>query len=138
VQITHDVTDGYPSMPSGAHEPASSVAHLSDFASSNDNIGCQLSSTGARCDIASRSWSPPTKPGSCQLAWGQGLAIGSSGGASFVCAGDSVLDPAGQRLEAGVDDIIDSLTCQVRTFGITCFNPQNHGFFVSRTGYYTF
>ncbi len=125
-------------MPSGAHEPAGTVAHLFDFASSDDNVGCQLNSAGARCDIANRKWSPPAKPGSCQLAWGQGLTVGSSGGAAFVCAGDSVLDPGGQRLQAGVDDVIGSFTCQVRAFGITCFNGQGHGFYVSRTGYYTF
>ncbi len=92
-----------------------------------------------RCDIAARDWRAPAKPSSCQLAWGQGLEVGpSSGAAQFVCAGDSVLDPGGMVLANGYDDQVGSVTCQPRPIGVTCFDRAAHGFYISRTGFYTF
>ena len=57
---------------------------------------------GARCDIRKRDWSPPPHPASCseEVDFGQGLAVSHDGKASFVCAGDTTLDPSanGARL----------------------------------------
>lgn len=128
-----------PSVPPGAHVP-SSLAPLaySSFSAQGGVIGCHLGGGAARCDIASSSWSPPRRPHSCTLAWGQGLAVGPTGAAHFVCAGDSVLDPSGSAVPAGRDDRVGSVTCQVRTIGVTCFDATGQGFFVGRTGYYLF
>jgi hypothetical protein len=64
--------------------------------------------------------------------------IGPSGGAFFVCARNSVLDPTGTYIRAGHDDKVGSVTCQVRTFGVTCFEADGRGFFIGRTGYTRF
>jgi hypothetical protein len=66
------------------------------------------------------------------------MMIGSSGSASFVCARNSVLDPTGTYIRAGYDDKVGSVTCQVRSFGVTCFESDGHGFFIGRTGYTRF
>jgi hypothetical protein len=119
-------------MPS-AHRAAS----VTRFDAAGGNIGCRISGDTVRCDVAHRVWTPPSKPRSCHAAWGQGLMIGS-GSAFFVCARSSVLDPTGYYIRDGYDDKVGSVTCQVRSFGVTCFESDGRGFFIGRTGYTTF
>jgi hypothetical protein len=128
-----------PSVPAGAHVP-SSLPPLSytHFDAAGGNIGCLLGGDSVRCDIGSRVWRAPAKPRDCSVAWGQGLEVAASGPAHFVCAADSTLDPTGPVVPAGRDDRVGSVTCQVRGFGVTCFDTAGHGFFISRTGYDTF
>jgi hypothetical protein len=111
---------------------------LARFATPGGNIGCMLSAGSARCDLARRVWTPPKQPPSCKLDWGQGLRVGATGPAGFVCAGDSVLDPSGSVVPNGRDVELDSVTCQVRQVGVTCFEKDGHGFSISRSGYTTF
>jgi hypothetical protein len=128
-----------PNVPVGAGLPSShKAASLSSFDAAGGNIGCRIQGGIARCDIAHRVWKPPHKPSSCHAAWAQGLMIGSSGSTSFVCGRTSVLDPTGYYIRPGYDDKVGSVTCQVRSFGVTCFQSDGHGFFVGRTGYTTF
>jgi hypothetical protein len=111
--------------------------HYTRFSLGGGNVGCALSASHARCDIAVSMWSPPSRPRSCNMAWGQGIAVGGGTG-HFVCAGDSVLDPGGPVVANGRDDSVGSVTCEVRSIGVTCFNGAGHGFYLSRTGYATF
>jgi hypothetical protein len=128
-----------PSVPADAFAPSTHAAHhFGAFRTSSGSIGCTLSNGQARCDISVRSWSPPPKPGSCSLAWGQGLVVGSPGGAHFVCAGDSALDPNGPVVANGEDDSVGSMTCQARKVGVTCFDKAGHGFLIAGTGYTMF
>lgn len=128
-----------PHVPAGAGLPSSRrAASVSRFDAAGGNIGCRIQGGTVRCDIARRVWTPPHKPRSCHAAWGQGLLIGSSGSASFVCGRSSVLDPTGYYIHPGYDVKVGSVTCQVRSFGVTCFQSDGHGFFVGRTGYTTF
>jgi hypothetical protein len=115
------------------------IQHFTAFTTPGNNIGCQLGNGSVRCDISSRYWSAPKEPKSCRLAWGQGLTFGAIGGAHFVCAADSVLDPAGQVVQNEYDDSVDGDTCQVRTVGVVCFvDATRHGFWLSRLGYKIF
>ena len=70
------------------------------FQSPSGNIGCVITSTGVRCDIAQKSWKPPPKPRSCSVDWGDGLTVGRRGKAKFTCAGDTVLR-MGRKLAYG-------------------------------------
>lgn len=128
-----------PNVPPGAHVPsASAPSGFSRFGALGGDVGCQISGGVARCDISARTWSPPPRPSSCHLAWGQGMAVGPSGTGHFVCAGDSVLDPTGPQVPVGDDDRVGSITCQVRSFGVTCFDAAGDGFMIGRSGFYTF
>lgn len=144
VTVTHTITitrTRYirPSVPDGAGLPSIHPAlALTHFDADHGNIGCEISGGTVRCDIGSRAWTPPKKPWSCQKAWGQGIFVGPSGSPQFVCAGDSVLDPTGSYVLPGFDDKVGSVTCQVRSFGVTCFQADGHGFTIGRTGYLTF
>ncbi len=128
-----------PDVPAGAGLPSvHRDASVTRFDAAGGNIGCRIAGDTVRCDVARRVWTPPRKPASCHAAWGQGLIIGGSGSAFFVCARSSVLDPTGYYMHAGYDDKVGSVTCQVRSFGVTCFESDGHGFFIGRTGYTTF
>ncbi len=115
--------------------------HLTAFQSPSGNIGCILLGGTARCDIVKRSWKPPPRPPGCpdEVDFGQGLEIGrrdTSG--SFVCAGDTALNPEDAKLAYGSDDRSGGFLCTSRTDGITCANAAGHGFFISIQSYRTF
>lgn len=102
------------------------------FQSPSRNIGCMMDTSGVRCDIRERSWSPPPKPSSCELDWGQGLVVGRSGRGRFVCAGDTAAGD-GRRLAFGTSIRRGRFSCSSSTAGIRCVNRRNgHGFFLSR------
>jgi hypothetical protein len=102
------------------------------FQSPTGNIGCSITRQGVRCDIARHTWPTPPKPRSCEVDYGQGVAVGKRGRASFVCAGDTALNQGpvldyGKRIRRG------RFRCRSRTDGMRCVNRRNgHGFFLSR------
>jgi hypothetical protein len=128
-----------PHVPAGAGLPSTKQAlSVSHFDADHGNVGCAISGGTVRCDVGRRVWSAGRRPKSCHSAWGQGIYVASSGGAHFVCAGNSVLDPTGYYIHDGYDDKVGSVTCQVRSFGVTCFESSGAGFFIGRTGYRMF
>jgi hypothetical protein len=121
-------------------EAPTAVVHLQSFRSPSGNIGCIMFEGGARCDIRKRDWSPPSRPASCleQVDFGQGLSVDHTGEASFVCAGDTALDPSATPLEYGEASEMGGTQCISRSEGITCANHSGHGFFVSIQSYKLF
>ena len=119
--------------------PPLNVVHRQFFRSPSRNIGCVIAGGAARCDIRNRDWEPPPKPPDCQLDYGQGIAIGSSFRAEFVCAGDTALDPSFRPLAYGDDSQVGHFRCSSREDGVTCTNTNtNHGFFLARDRYRLF
>jgi hypothetical protein len=120
--------------------PATRVVHLDMFRSPSGNIGCSLLGGLARCDIEKRSWRPPARPSSCPqiVDFGQGLEVGGSGAARFVCAGDTARDPASPVLPYGSGSQVGALDCLSASSGLTCRNGAGHGFFISIQGYRIF
>jgi len=125
-----------------AEEPAPAATfHLTDFQSPSGNIGCSLVNGRARCDISKRNWSPPPPPPGCpsEVSFGQGLEVGPNDeSGSFVCAGDTTLNPEAPRLAYGSNDASGGLLCTSRTVGVTCTNSAGHGFFISIQSYRAF
>ncbi len=117
------------------------VVHYSTFASPSRNLGCMILDGTARCDIKTRSWSPPPTPKSCPpvVDYGQGLIVTASGEGQLVCAGDTVLDSQAQTLAYGAVTEVGPFDCASSTAGMTCTNEQTgHGFFISIQSYRTF
>ncbi len=115
--------------------------HYATFESPSRNIGCYIADGMARCDIRTRTWSPPPTPSSCppEVDYGQGLLVTTSGPGNLVCAGDTAMDPAAPTLAYGTATSVGSFECGSRTIGMTCTNLQSgHGFFISIQGYRTF
>lgn len=112
-----------------AAAPASAATF---FETPSHNIGCVISSSGARCDIREHAWKPPPKPQSCPVDWGNGLTVERRGFAHFVCAGDTVL--GGKRvLDYRKSIRRGRFTCTSRRDGVRCVNRRNdHGFKLAR------
>jgi hypothetical protein len=112
---------------------------LRTFRTPTGNIGCVMSDQEVRCDIRQQDWSPPRRPASCQLDYGQGISVGIEGRARFVCAGDTALDSAALRLPYGRTSRAGNFSCASRVSGITCRNTvTGHGFFMARDRYRVF
>jgi uncharacterized protein DUF6636 len=108
------------------------AAQAGSFQSPSKNIGCFIDRSGVRCDIAKRSWSPPPKPSSCNLDYGQGVSVGRRGRARYVCAGDTALG-SGPRLAYGRSIRRGRFRCTSRRSGMRCANLRTgHGFTLAR------
>ncbi|MFZ5869563.1 MAG: DUF6636 domain-containing protein [Actinomycetota bacterium] len=124
------LTEQEPVAP-GTQAPAPAEDRVA-FSSPTGNIGCVLSSAGARCDIAERAWEPPAKPEECQANWGQGLVVGEAG-TQFVCAADSALG-APDVLAYGTELVRGEYRCRSEQDGMRCSGPGG-GFVIARAGY---
>lgn len=122
-----------------AQQPAR-IVHLKTFRSPSGNIGCGLYEGGARCDIRKRDWAPPPRPARCpeQVDYGQGIEVSNRGEATFVCAGDTALDPSSSALAYGTASQVGGAECISRKNGVTCVNRAGHGFFLSVQSYQVF
>ena len=111
---------------------------LEFFRTPSGNIGFAMVEGIARCDIRRREWSPPPRPASCELDWGQGIRVNNTGAAGFVCAGDTPFDPNALVLTYGRTSQIGQLRCASRKEGVTCSNSEGRGFFLGRDRYRLF
>jgi hypothetical protein len=113
------------------------VTHrFASFRSPSGNIGCFMDRSQVRCDIRDRAWEPPTRPTDCELDYGQGIALGVTGNAELVCAGDTAIDPRAPVLEYGERSVAGALECLSEVRGMTCESSQSgQGFFLSRERY---
>jgi hypothetical protein len=110
----------------------SGEAAAGPFRSPSGNIGCYIDASGVRCDINKRDWSPPHKPASCDLDFGQGVQVGRSGRARYVCAGDTTLG-AGRRLAYSSSIRRGRFRCLSLRSQMRCDNLRSgHGFALSR------
>jgi hypothetical protein len=116
------------------------IIHLRTFRVPSGNIGCAMYEGGARCDIHKRDWAPLPRPAECpkEVGYGQGLQVARSGQASFVCAGDTALDPSSSALSYGTASRVGGSECISRSDGVTCVNQAGHGFFISIQSYQVF
>jgi hypothetical protein len=120
---------------------AEPIVHLAAFLTPSGNIGCMIAGGVARCDIERRSWKPPARPPSCPdiVDFGQGLQIGASGQARFVCAGDTAREPGAEKLAYGSASSVEGFLCSSRRDGLSCKRSSDgHGFFISIQSYRIF
>jgi hypothetical protein len=111
---------------------AASASAFKAFVSPTHNIGCIMEARSVRCDIRDHSWISPPKPRSCDVDYGGGVAVGRGGKASFVCAGDTVLE-AGPVLPYGESATKGRFRCVSSEAGMRCVNKRNgHGFLLSK------
>jgi hypothetical protein len=111
--------------------PAAS-ARLIFFQSPTHNIGCVMSGKFVRCDIRHHSWPTPPKPPTCDVDYGEGVAVGRHGPATYVCAGDTAFDPKADVLEYGQRARVKRMRCTSKSNGMRCVNRETkHGFFLS-------
>ena len=105
------------------------------FLSPSKNIGCALSETAARCDISDRSWTPPARPSTCDVDFGQGVQVVGTSPGMLTCAGDTVI--VGEDvLQYGFLVTRGDFECRSEMAAMRCRNVKTgHGFSLSREKY---
>jgi hypothetical protein len=126
-----DVAEDPPATTASPIEP---TGKLTFFLSPSGNIGCAAAPVSVRCDIIERDWEPPEPAGEpCSLDYGNGIAVGKAGPATFTCAGDTVFDPSAAVLEYGEHVELYGYRCESREQAMVCENPTTgNGFELSR------
>ena len=113
--------------------------HFNSFRSPSGNIGCYMNDENVRCDIRARSWNAPPKPADCDVDYGHGISVGTTGLADLICAGDTALDPRAVVLAYGERNVVGDFSCASAQAGMTCRNTRTgSGFFLSRQRYQLF
>jgi hypothetical protein len=104
------------------------------FVSPSRNIGCAVSSAGARCDIRTKDWKPPAPSTPCSGSWGDALQVGP-GGAGFACHSDTLLG-ASDVLGYGKSAKAGPYRCDSAETGMTCRHEgTGKGFALAREAY---
>lgn len=117
---------------------AATVEHLNLFSTPSKNIACAMEAEFVRCDIAKKDWTPPPKPKTCELDWGNGLNVEDGTPGAPVCAGDTVLGDH-PTLDYGSASEVGSFRCESETAGVTCTNVgTGNGFFLSKQSFRLF
>jgi uncharacterized protein DUF6636 len=108
------------------------------FVTPSGNIGCAVTGTNARCDIGDRSWTPPPKPATCQLDYGNGAVVDGTG-ARLSCAGDTLLHATTALLPYGHGVRDGQVLCVSQATGVRCeYVRTGHGFLLAKEGYTLF
>jgi hypothetical protein len=111
---------------------AASALALPGFQTPSRNIGCIAGGGELRCDIGQHAGRfPLPRPRSCDLDFGDSLAMRARSRARGVCHGDTALRQ-GQVVGYGRTWRFGPFTCTVRQAGVTCRNRAGHGWFLSR------
>ncbi len=116
---------------------AAAAQDMVQFQSPTGNIHCLMLAgdgdwQGVRCDILEAELSYTLRPVDCDLDWGHAFEVPRRGGATPVCAGDTVADPGAPVLDYGRSYSRGGMTCTSEKTGMTCLNAQGSGFTLSR------
>lgn len=119
-------------------DPGKPSLNLETFTSPDGNIGCIADNEQVRCDIGEKTWKVKRDP-SCQLDYGQGLAV-ADGPGEIVCAGDTTMSD-GPPLGPGSINMVGQFECETGEAGdrMRCENlDTGHGFELSPDRYELF
>ncbi len=140
--VLRDVIVHVPSRPSGpltAFRPSlNPMLQQTQFVVAGGNVGCSLSGGALRCTVKRRVWTGPSQPVSCKSGWGNTISLPTRGAAHFTCGRASAISNRAKLIPNGWDDQLGRFTCQVRSIGVYCYSPSDHGLVISRSGFATY
>jgi hypothetical protein len=118
---------------------AANAGEMESFRTPSGNVHCMfLEGTreypaNLRCDIMQIDGSLPSRPRDCDLEYGRsfGVSQGDSNG-QLLCVGDAVFNDNNPALQYGQIWQRAGFTCTSAENGLSCFNANRHGFFLSR------
>jgi len=125
----------------GSLQPVAAIAQNGPgFKTPSNNIFCIIVRppndpiSYLRCDMMRMSSIIPEKPGDCDLDWGDAFLIAQNGDSGIrICHGDTAKDNDMTILHYGKMWSEGTFTCKSQVDGLTCANPQGHGFMLSRS-----
>jgi hypothetical protein len=107
------------------------------FRTADGNVGCDLEPAFVICNIGTKSWASPRKPGDCLYSWGKEVEVAAGSEGEFICGhnenyrGSKRVLPTGQALKVGL------VTCRAVSGGVECTSDRN-GFLLTRAKYRVF
>jgi hypothetical protein len=123
--------------PSGSPSGTAASLALESFALPSGNIACTMSDAGAKCTIASITFTPPADP-ACKGTIGHVFEVGADG-VHIPCVDGPVpgVAPAGTpQLEYGTSSSVGGYTCTSSTNGVRCVeDATGRGFELARAQY---
>jgi hypothetical protein len=113
---------------------------LGSFQTPSKNIACELrndiykqgSEAVLRCNVSETANPMPPKPKDCDLYWGNDFEMTDKGTPELDCYTETVTDAALPVLGYGEVWQMAGFTCNSDQTGLTCINPLQHGFRLSR------
>jgi len=124
-------------VPSSAPSASTSPQALESFALPSGNIACTMSESGARCTIASITFTPPTDP-ACTGTLGHVFEVGADG-VRIPCVdgpAPGVAAAGTPQLEYGTSSTVGGYTCSSSTNGVRCVeDATGRGFELARSKY---
>jgi hypothetical protein len=122
----------------GARPTASNASSFEQFRTPSGNIGCVYGDATLRCDIRSGIPHAPPRPKNCDLDWGGGYGLATTGRAYVICAGDTAIDGHSRSIAYGTTWHAGPFSCRSEFAGLRCTNASRHGFFLSKDPSYMF
>jgi hypothetical protein len=131
-RVTHTVVTTQPPLPLPTIEGNPVL-----FRTADGNVGCDLEPAFVICNIGTKSFVSPRKPGDCLYSWGKEVEVAAGSPGEFICGhnenyrGSKRVLPLGQALKVGL------VTCRAVAGGVQCTSEAN-GFLLTRTKYRVF
>lgn len=107
------------------------------FRTADGNVGCDLEPAFVICNIGTKAWTSPRKPGDCLYSWGKEVEVAAGSPGEFICGhnenyrGSKRVLPTGQALKVGL------VTCRAVAGGVDCRSDAN-GFLLTSAKYRVF
>lgn len=124
-------------VPSSSPSGTSASKALASFALPSGNIACTMSDAGAKCTIASITFTPPTDA-TCTGTIGHVFEVGTDG-VRIPCAdgpAPTVAAAGTPQLEYGTSSTVGGYTCTSSTNGVRCVeDATGRGFELARGKY---
>ncbi|PVU81933.1 hypothetical protein DDP54_01635 [Cellulomonas sp. WB94] len=123
--------------PSGSPSGSTAPQALESFALPSGNIACTMSESGAKCTIASITFTPPTDA-ACTGSIGHVFEVGADG-VRIPCVdgpAPGVAADGTPQLEYGTSSTVGGYTCSSSTNGVRCVeDATGRGFELARSKY---
>ncbi|MGL4319480.1 MAG: DUF6636 domain-containing protein [Paracoccaceae bacterium] len=110
-----------------------------EFQTPSGNIHCVMygqdegGSPGVRCDMIDLVPTYTLPPPDCDLDYGSSFYIDTDADTGVLyCHGDTIILPTMDKLAYGEQLSVGGNTCVSERSGVTCTNPDGHGFTLSR------
>jgi len=114
------------------------VSTLKEFRSPSGNITCDISDSGAYCEISEKNWEIETSdvPQDCDNDFGHSVYLNNSGFPKFGCNSDvRFINQNISTLEYGDSVTTGDITCLSARSGIRCQNLSDRSFIMARNTY---
>ena len=132
----------FASEPRSQNTRNSSNDEITSFVTPSSNVYCALigeEKNILRCEIRSMLNPLPPQPysGYCEFDWGAGFLLRQQGKPEILCISDTI---GGSNHTLSYENTWKNsgFNCVSKRTGLTCSNPDGHGFFLSRNKWNAF